>query len=261
MSRLVDSRNVSAMSDAESSLAAVVGRNCKRIRNELGMTQSELAVSARHFGLRWRASVVADFESGRSSPTFATVLTLTLTLQRAALDRGSTQGVSLVDLVSVEHDGLVELTGALQVWGSELAGLCNGEVVTIGPGLGEYSPEPPAGTLTPQDQRLLFVHALAGGMEIEEELGVTFEDMQAAGVEPQQLAAMLQRSSVTEDRLVSQLRVKPAELALASFRLWQRNFSEERDLRAGPDANQQKKGRISRELRAELESELSHGDD
>lgn len=247
------------MSDAEWSLAAVVGRNCKRIRNELGMTQSELAVSARHFGLRWRASVVADFESGRSSPTFATVLTLTLTLQRAALDRGITEGISLVDLVSVGHE-LVELTEALQVWGSELAGLCNGEVVTIGPGLGEYSPEPPAGSFTPQDQRLHFIHALAGGMEIEEELGVTFKDMQAAGVEPQQLAAMLRRSSVTEDRLVSQLRIKPAELALASFRLWQKNFSEERDLRAGPDANQQKKGRISRELRAELESELSHGD-
>jgi hypothetical protein len=41
--------------------------------------------------------------------------------------------------------------------------------------------------------------------------------------------------------------------------LWHGTFSEERDRRAGPDATQQKKGRISRELRTELEKALTDG--
>jgi hypothetical protein len=46
------------------------------------------------------------------------------------------------------------------------------------------------------------------------------------------------------------------------FRLWNgRTFGEERNQRAGPDANQQKKGRTTRELRAELEKALADGDD
>jgi hypothetical protein len=46
-----------------------------------------------------------------------------------------------------------------------------------------------------------------------------------------------------------------------SFRLWHRTFSEERDRRAGPDANQQKRGRVSRELRTELENAIADGND
>ena len=38
-------------------------------------------------------------------------------------------------------------------------------------------------------------------------------------------------------------------------------FREERDRRAGEDANRQKKGRITRELRAELEKALADRDD
>jgi hypothetical protein len=44
-----------------------------------------------------------------------------------------------------------------------------------------------------------------------------------------------------------------------SFQLWKSAFTEERNRRAGPDANPQKRGRISRELRAELEKELADG--
>jgi hypothetical protein len=36
--------------------------------------------------------------------------------------------------------------------------------------------------------------------------------------------------------------------------------SDERDQRAGPDANAQKRGRVSRELKAELKEAVSRGD-
>lgn len=42
---------------------------------------------------------------------------------------------------------------------------------------------------------------------------------------------------------------------------WGRSFTAERDRRAGPDANAQKRGRISRELKAELQEAINRGDD
>jgi hypothetical protein len=65
---------------------------------------------------------------------------------------------------------------------------------------------------------------------------------------------------LTEDRLARRFGIERARLADISYLLWRSTFSEERDRRAGPDANQQKKGRISRELRAELEEALADGD-
>ncbi len=76
-----------------------------------------------------------------------------------------------------------------------------------------------------------------------------------------EIQAVLQRSGLTEDRLAKRLGIGPARLADMSFQLWKSTFGEERDRRAGPDANQQKKGRITRELRAELQKAMADGDD
>ena len=72
---------------------------------------------------------------------------------------------------------------------------------------------------------------------------------------------LLRRSGLTEQRLATRLGISHSRLADASFQLWHSTFSEERDRRAGVGANQQKKGRISRELRAELEKALADGND
>jgi hypothetical protein len=71
----------------------------------------------------------------------------------------------------------------------------------------------------------------------------------------------LGRSGLTEHRLAKRLKITEARLAHVSFQLWQSTFTEERDRRAGPDANQQKRGQVSRELRAELEKALADGND
>src|SRR5258705_3015605 len=73
-------RVVAAQPDSQS-LAVVIGDNCRRIRTTLGVTQNELARYAPDMGLRWTASKAGDFEAGRTSPTLATVLTVTLALQ------------------------------------------------------------------------------------------------------------------------------------------------------------------------------------
>jgi hypothetical protein len=53
-------------------------------------------------------------------------------------------------------------------------------------------------------------------------------------------------------------------LACLSAALWKRTFSQERDRRAGEGANTQKRGQVTRQMRAELEAAieaLKHGDD
>lgn len=248
----------------KASLAVVVGRNCKKLRTRIGITQDELARHARNLGLTsWKASAVGDFEAGRSTPSFSTVLTVTAALQWAIEERAEQLGLSGKDLIAsdppgvtlahlVEFDGMVMLTDTFWVFGRELSEMCRkGYVFTLDPSI--YSRSGPHETFQPgpEAMRKSKLRSAAYLREREAELGITFDE----------LTSMLQRSGLAEQRLARQLEIKPAELAASSFRLWKRTFTEERDRRAGADANQQKKGRISREMRTELEGALAHGND
>ena len=71
----------------------------------------------------------------------------------------------------------------------------------------------------------------------------------------------LQRSGLAEQRLAKALGLSNARLAELSSQLWRSTFSEERDRRAGPGANRQKKARVSRDLRADIEKAIADGDD
>lgn len=207
----------------------------------IGITQDELARYARNVGLRWTASKVGDFERGRRAPTFATVLAVSAALQWACEDAeqsgriaNGALGVGLAGLVGV-FDGWVELNEELKVSGRQLSEVCRGYVFTL-----DTFPMRKSG-----------LEIRAAMREREEQTGVSFRELHSA----------LQRSGLAEDRLARRLGIKPSELAALSLLLWQRTFSEERNRRAGPDANQQKKGRVSREVRAELERALADGND
>ena len=65
---------------------------------------------------------------------------------------------------------------------------------------------------------------------------------------------------MAEQRLAKALGVSGSQLAELSSQLWGNTFSDERDQRAGAGANQQKKARVSRELRAEIERAIADGD-
>jgi transcriptional regulator with XRE-family HTH domain len=225
------------MADRGESLAVVVGRNLKRIRSDAGVTQDGLARCAREVGLRWTASAVGDFEAGRSAPTFATVLAVTLALQMAserAAKMRSTHDliiaqlrgektphqanpptrVTLADLVGSERS--IALTDELDVPAAAVADVCRGRTwMEAGP---KQTIDRPAGTLA-------------------------------------------RHEGLTEHRLARRLKISEARLTHVSFQLWQSTFTEERDRRAGPDSNQQKRGQVSRELRAEIEEALADGND
>jgi transcriptional regulator with XRE-family HTH domain len=68
----------------------------------------------------------------------------------------------------------------------------------------------------------------------------------------------------TEERTIKALGISSNELADWSAALWERTFSEERDQRAGEGANAQKRGQVTRQMRAELYAAIEaakHGDD
>lgn len=219
-------------------LAEVVGANCKRIRSDVGaLTQDELARYARDAGLRWNAAKVGDFEAGRSAPTLATVLAVTLALQWALEDRGKTRrGVTLADLLS--NDGAVVLTDELHFPADELAAVCKGRGWAFSRAEYERRVEEDRERFLDEARTHLFRQS-----------GFTLE------------GRLLQRSGLTEHRLAQRLGISRDRLADLSAQLWQSTFSEERDRRAGPKANPQKRGRASRELRAEIEKALADGDD
>lgn len=60
-------------------------------------------------------------------------------------------------------------------------------------------------------------------------------------------------------RICKSLGVDPAVAAKAMLKLWNRTFSSERDERSEPGDNAQRRGQISRQLKAELQKELSRG--
>ena len=227
-----------------SPLPAVVGANCRRIRTEADVTQSQLASHARRVGLHWTSSKVGDFESGRSDTPFRVILAVVLALENA-ISAGHSETirigearkrrptVRLADLV--QYDGYVRLTEVFEPEGRRVAEVCAGQPWRV------YGSEDRQ-TAERMDELL----SPAPGV-----LGERYR-MRLFDVED-----MRRRSGVNEDRLAKRVGIDRDRLLGESFRLWKgRTFSEERDRLAGSDANKQKRGRISRELRAELEREL-----
>lgn len=220
------------------SLAEVVGANCKRWRNQIGLTQDKFAEFARMVGLRWTASAVGDFEAGRSSPSLATVIAVAVALQVAfgrtasfssddefvgvVLRFDAEAAPTLADLVSTDADW-VDVNGVLVPPGGDLPKLFLGGIV----------------------------HGY-GGPTAEEWREITEAVEQGRKFR----AELVAHAGVTDKRMARQLGISVNDFMVRSIRLWGNTFSEERDRRAGADANQQKKGRIAREMRDELEKAL-----
>lgn len=218
------------------SLAVVVGQNCKRIRSASGVTQNMLAKDARNNGLRWTASKVGDFESGRTAPTFATVLSLSI-----ALSHATGTNVTLADLV--RFDGFVKFNDERKVPGRKVVDALRGK----------------PWQLTAED----------AGIPIDDVKVVLADAFHRSAERPARYGDLLiedralveRRSGLDEERLAKRLGIHQTRLAESSLYLWGHSFSDERDRLAGPDANAQKRGRVSRTLQVQLEQELARGDD
>jgi hypothetical protein len=173
----------------------------------------------------------------------------------SALSTATGTDVTLEDLVT--SDGFVVLTDRLDPKGAVLAAIVRGErswrrlrAKDVGY-FAEMAADPG------------FSQKLQSGIErmrAESARYPWLDDAPTADV-----VAILERSGLYEDRLAKRLGISHELLAAFSWQLWRRSFSDERDERAGPDANAQTRGRISRilqtELRTQLEKAATDGDD
>jgi hypothetical protein len=66
---------------------------------------------------------------------------------------------------------------------------------------------------------------------------------------------------LTEERVAAGLGISTETLCDTSLRLWKTTFSAERDRIAGPDANAQRKGQVTRQLKAELQKAITDDHD
>lgn len=212
----------------ESPVASVVGANCRRLRESAGVTQNGLAKNARDVGLRWTASKVRDFESGRNAPTFATVLAAAV-----ALTHATGRNVSLAELV--RDDGFVVLTDSLKVRGDKLASVLDGQAWDLRAGDVGLK-------VDPELIARAFANVAADSARFPQ-LG----DVPAAEV-----FALNSRAGLDEERMAKRLGVSAYVLAAASAQLWRATASEERDRRVGGGANAQRRGHATRAIEQEL---------
>ncbi|MCE4165994.1 MULTISPECIES: helix-turn-helix domain-containing protein [Rhodococcus] len=229
-------------------LADVIGVNARRLRLETGVTLEQLARALRDRGMPWSTGRVGDMEAGRVNPTMPTILGLADALGEVT---GGT--VRLVDLVAT--DGFVELTGGLAVSSAALARALEG-----GPVRFEGDDRAPwAGVETAQQHEVhetLTDRARANGWpgvaEAKADLRVTTDAELNAVFDAADGAAL------ADKRAAKAFDVEMVELMAAALRLWGHSLADERERLAAlePDANNQRRGQISRDLRAQLSAAL-----
>ncbi|MEV0078048.1 hypothetical protein AB0H58_16715 [Nocardia neocaledoniensis] len=211
-------------------MAEVVGLNAKRLREP--HTADQMSRHARWAGLRWNSGRVADLEKGRIAPTVSNLVAVA-----AALRSLTGQDVTLADLVT--HDGPVELNEAMTIPGARLAGYLSGDPVQ------RFASEEPSLTTEANESARVMREYFMGESFPDPNFGL----WQNA----------LRRTTDADERAAADLGVSVAEMLAVAVQRWGRGFSAERDYQAGEGANNQKRGRIARQLKDELREALSDG--
>ncbi|MGS2805963.1 hypothetical protein [Nocardia sp. MW-W600-9] len=211
--------------------------NAKRYRG--AHTTDQMSRHAREFGLKWNAGRVSALEKGDISPTIPNLVAVA-----GALRSLTGQDVTLADLLT--YEGRVELNEVLTVPGERLVSFVNGDAVRL------LASEIPA----------FRERSAATGRVLKREF-MDRDDWTS----PDQLdrfnrwQAAIFGATDADERAAADLGLRVAELQQKAVDRWGRGFSAERDARAGEGANNQKRGRVARDLKAELREVISRGND
>jgi transcriptional regulator with XRE-family HTH domain len=213
-------------------IAAVAGRNAQLIRKSAGVTLAEVAKAATVYGLAWTTGRVGAFESGRVSPTLPTLLAVTDIL-------GGLTGtpITLSDLF--QGSGRVVVTDNVTFELSKVRAVLSGQAVQS------------TASDRQQGQHELTELLTAAAQTLSDELTglkrwATGDDVRAAS----RLAADF---ADADFKIVKSIGLSRLVGALAMSQLWGQTFVAERDSRSGAEANPQRKGRVARELKTELQ--------
>jgi hypothetical protein len=200
------------------SVAEVAGMNARALRG--GATLEQLTVALRPYGLQWSTGRAGDFENGRAAPNLTTLYAVA-----AALGDIIGRTVALAELF--DGRGPVAINDELSV---DLAKL---------------------------REALSGVPVKARKAALKTTMGRPLVFQTPAGVDPELHRRVLVEFRESDRRMSRSLGVTPEVAAAAMAKLWRRTFVAERDRLVGPDANAQKRGRISRRLKAQLQEALN----
>lgn len=215
-------------------LTAVIGSNARRLRRDAGLTLDQVSQAARQRGLNWSESRVADFEAGRVAPDLRSLVPFSLALTDAGCSRASFHKL----LMSATP---IRVNESLLLWHDDLAKLLSGRIVKVE--RPESEDDDYGYALTPDEWIFSQRFPIA---------------------DPAIMMRVHRSAGATEERVRKALGIPPMLLAIVSTSLWERTFSQERDRRAGSQANAQKRGQVTRQMRSELEAAIEaakHGHD
>lgn len=204
------------------------------LRRDGGVTLDQFAQAARFCGLSaWTTGRVGDFEAGRAGTKLETLYAVAL-----ALAQTTGKPVTLADLLA--GDGDVQINEKLTVQGSALADAMTGNPVT-----GETEA---TGELGDKLTRSGITHLLPEWKQLPKSV--------RRGLDPLDWLRVERTLRETDVRICKALGVDRDLGAALMAKLWGKPFTEERDQRAEPGANAQRKGQISRQLKAQLEKAI-----
>lgn len=219
------------VSEAEK-LATVVGRQAKKIRVDAGWTLEDIARWARRRGLKWSTARVVEFENGKIPLTLGTLLIVCEALSgtKTPID---TRTVKLSDLIP--ESGVVQLNADFSTDAALVKGILAGQDVQL------YGTAEVDELLEEQTKALSMVNAA----------------MDLAPKNSNRLMLRIEHQhGLAEKRLAKSLGLSSVELVACEASLWGQSMSAERAQRADEDATPQKLGRITRELKSEIQDYL-----
>lgn len=209
-------------------VAQVVGANLARIRESSGFTLDDVALHARRYRLRWNTARMSRIERGEGSIGLETVLMLS---------------VILADLTGklVSVSDLLESGESVAL--APRATLRPGVAQTLTCGSGDVAAD---GLI--EEEEAIFADQMQNWDEIKDALGRLI----SRKAEPALFLSALMEMTLSDDRNARKLGLTSAEFSAWSVRLWGHLMSKETEKRAPEGATAQKKGRITRELMAEM---------
>ncbi len=200
------------------SVSAVFGRRAQALRSGAGLKVEEVARAVTARGLKWTPARVSELEAGKVAATISN-----LTILSAAFTDLLKTPVRLADWFTGE--GFVTLTDEASMPLDVLRGILTGEPISLPP------------TLAVAAERMvtyLETHPLPKGQQ-------------------PRLWAIYNSYGEAEERAAAALGVDRETLCWLMLNQWGESLSAHRDRIAEPGANAQKRGRIARQLRQELE--------
>lgn len=206
-------------------LSKVLAANARRIRGSA--TLDDVARAARVYGANWTPGRVSDLEHGRVSPTLQTLVITAL-----ALGDVHDSNVTVAELI--ESDEKISLTAGFSITSDLLKLMLSGD----------------------EDAYSRLVDRAAGAAVKEWDEARRKWPTRLRKVKMGQLWQVSADFGEPETLLARDLGLDRDRLIAEMAGLWGRSFHVERDERAGEGANAQKKGRVARQLKAELKAVL-----